>query len=226
MNKCLQEADIPDPEKTQKGTAPNNYRPITCRLMMWKLFAKNRRELETLIQTVRIYSQDIGIEFGIEKCAMLIRKSRRWHMMEEPNQEKIRTLREKETNKYLVILEADTIKQVDMKGKMKKEYLRRMRKLLKTKLYSRNLINGINTWAVPIVRYSDKWTREQENSWWCIRLHIPDCMYQEKKREEDLSVFRITLMWCIDTTIRKQHKKDWLQPLETIQTTQIPTDKK
>ena len=29
-----------------------------------------------------------------------------------------------------------------------------MRKLLKTKLYSRNLINGINTWAVPHVRYS------------------------------------------------------------------------
>ena len=31
-----------------------------------KLFAKNERELETLIQTVRIYSQDICMEFGIE----------------------------------------------------------------------------------------------------------------------------------------------------------------
>ena len=29
-----------------------------------KLFAKNERELETLIQTVRIYSQDIGMEFA------------------------------------------------------------------------------------------------------------------------------------------------------------------
>ena len=37
---------------------------------------KNEKELETLIQTIRIYSQDIRMEFGIEKCAMFIRKSR------------------------------------------------------------------------------------------------------------------------------------------------------
>ena len=35
-----------------------------------KLFAQNEKELETLIQAVRIYSQDIGMEFVIEKCAM------------------------------------------------------------------------------------------------------------------------------------------------------------
>ena len=29
-----------------------------------KLFAKNEKELETLIQTIRIYSQDIGIKFA------------------------------------------------------------------------------------------------------------------------------------------------------------------
>ena len=32
-----------------------------------KLFAKNEKELETLIQAVRIYNDDAGIEFGIEK---------------------------------------------------------------------------------------------------------------------------------------------------------------
>ena len=37
--------------------------------------------------------------------------------MELPNKEKIRTLREKETYKQLWILEADTIKQVEMKEK-------------------------------------------------------------------------------------------------------------
>ena len=40
----------------------------------------------------------------------------------------------------------------------------KIRKLLKTKLSSRNLIKGINTWAVPLVRYSGpflKWTREE-----------------------------------------------------------------
>ena len=32
-----------------------------------KLFAKNKNETETLIQVVRIYSVDTGMEFGIEK---------------------------------------------------------------------------------------------------------------------------------------------------------------
>ena len=132
-----------------------------------KLFAKNEKELETLIPAVRIYSEDIGMEFGIEKCAMLIMKSGKWHMadgMKLPNQDKIRMLGEKETYKYLGILEADTIKQVERKEKIEKEYLRRTRKLLKTKLSWRNLIKGINTCAVPLVRYLGlflKGTREE-----------------------------------------------------------------
>ena len=40
-----------------------------------KLLAKNERELETIKHASRIYSQDIGMEFGIEKCAMLVMKS-------------------------------------------------------------------------------------------------------------------------------------------------------
>ena len=32
-----------------------------------KVFAKNEKELETLIQTIRIYSKDIAMEFVIEK---------------------------------------------------------------------------------------------------------------------------------------------------------------
>ena len=39
------------------------------------LFVKIEKELKTLIHTVRIYSQDIGMEFGIEKCAILVTKS-------------------------------------------------------------------------------------------------------------------------------------------------------
>ena len=32
-----------------------------------KVFAKTEKELKTLIQTVKIYSYNIGMEFGIEK---------------------------------------------------------------------------------------------------------------------------------------------------------------
>ena len=89
-----------------------------------KLFAKNEKELETLIHAVRIYSQNIGMEFGIEICARLVMKSGKWHTtgieicarlvmksgkwhttdgMKLTNQDKVRTLREKETYKYLGI---------------------------------------------------------------------------------------------------------------------------
>ena len=40
-----------------------------------KPFAKKEKELKTLIHTVKIYSQDIGMEFGIEKCTMLVMKN-------------------------------------------------------------------------------------------------------------------------------------------------------
>ena len=73
--------------------------------------------------------------------------------IELPNQDKIRRLAENETYKYFGIPEADTIKQVEIKDKIQKEYLRRTRKLLETKLSSRNLIKGINTWALLLVRY-------------------------------------------------------------------------
>ena len=98
---------------------------------------------------------------------MLVMKSGKRHMtdgMEQPNHERIRTLEENETYKYLGILEADTIEHVQMKDTIRKEYLRRTRKLFETKLSSRNLIKGINSWAVPLVRYSGhflKWTQEE-----------------------------------------------------------------
>ena len=84
--------------------------------------------------------------------------------IELPNHDKIRTLGENETYKYLVILDADTIKQVQPKDKIRKEYLRRSRKLLETNLSRRNLMKGINTLAVPFVRYWGpflKWTRDE-----------------------------------------------------------------
>ena len=85
-----------------------------------QLFAKNEKELETQIHAVRMYSQDIGMEFSREKYAILVMKSGKRYLtdgMELPSQDKIRTLGEKETYKYLDILEADTIKQEEMKEK-------------------------------------------------------------------------------------------------------------
>ena len=38
------------------------------------IFAKNENLLESLKQTIRMFSQNIAMEFGIKKCATLIKE--------------------------------------------------------------------------------------------------------------------------------------------------------
>ena len=148
------------------------------------------------------------MEFDIEKCAILVMKSGKRHLtdgMELPNQDKIRTLGENETYKYLGILEGNTTKQVEMKDKIQKEYCRRTRKLLEIKLSCRTLIKGINTWAVSLIRYLGiflKWIRDEhkqmdQRTRKLMTMHkettLTDYMYQEKREEEDLPASKIAL---------------------------------
>ena len=44
--------------------------------------AKNEKERETLIQAQRINSPEIRMEYGIEKCAMLLIKNGKRNMIE------------------------------------------------------------------------------------------------------------------------------------------------
>ena len=85
---------------------------------------EREKELETLIKPVRIYNQDIVMGFILAKCAMLIIKSVKWHKkegIELTNQDKIRMFGKMETFKYFEILEANTIKQAEMKQKLSKK---------------------------------------------------------------------------------------------------------
>ena len=37
-----------------------------------KLYSRSEKGLDSLVQTVRVFSEDIGMKFGIEKCATLV----------------------------------------------------------------------------------------------------------------------------------------------------------
>ena len=39
-----------------------------------KLYARNEKSLELLIQSVHVFNNDIGMEFGVEKCAVVTMK--------------------------------------------------------------------------------------------------------------------------------------------------------
>ena len=99
-----------------------------------KLFQKRKKELGTLIQTIRIYSQHIRMWFGLGKCAMHITKN--WKRLttkgiELQIEERIKAYGEKENHKNLGILKADTIKQAEMKENIKKSNSDERKKCLK-----------------------------------------------------------------------------------------------
>ena len=97
------------------------------------------------------------MELGIEKCAMSVMekgKIAKSARIELPDGKVIKSLQEGETYKYLGILEADKFLEEKMKLNVSKEYVRRIRKVLKSKLNGGNLVCGVNTWAVSLLQHS------------------------------------------------------------------------
>ena len=95
------------------------------------------------------------MDFGIEKYAILIMKSRKRKITEGiqlPNQERIRTLGKNGKVQILGNIGSGH-HQTSGNEKITKGHLRRTRKLLKTKLRNGNLIKEINTWAIYLIRY-------------------------------------------------------------------------
>ena len=120
-----------------------------------KLFGKNENQIDSLVQTVFVFSQDIGMEFGIKKCAVIILKRGKMVAcdgIQLPNEEVMKNVDEKGYT-YLGVIETDEIKEKEIKEKVIAEYKRRLRLILKSKLNGRNKIKAINTWAVALLRY-------------------------------------------------------------------------
>ena len=94
-----------------------------------KLYAKDKKQLDSLVNTVQIFSLDIGMEFGIDKCGILVMKRSRYKQSEGiklPNDQEIKEINVDNGYKYLGILETDGIKDKEMKEKIGKEYTRRL----------------------------------------------------------------------------------------------------
>ena len=66
--------------------------------------------------------------------------------------------------RYLGILELDKVKDEEMKQQLKKEYKRRLKLILSSKLHGRDKIMAVNTWPVAVMWYGAgvlKWTTEE-----------------------------------------------------------------
>ena len=124
----------------------------------------------------------------------------------------------------------------------RKAYFKRTRQLLKNKLFRRNLIKVINSWAVFFVRNSgcffkrqrknlDRWTRDKnaDNNAKDVtfkRWHWPSVCV-EKKEEEDSLALKIVMMHPYKDlmTILEKDKKG-LSPLLNCSSYNISTDRK
>ena len=119
-----------------------------------KLYSRSEKGLDSLVQTACVFSEDIGMESGAEKCAMLAMekgKIVKSFGIELPDGKVIKSLQEGESYKYLGILEADKFLEEKMKLDVSKEYIRRLRKVLKSELNGGNLVRGVSTCAVSLL---------------------------------------------------------------------------
>ena len=96
------------------------------------------------------------MEFGIEKCAHVnIQRGKvtRTEGIQLPDGNNIKDIDET-GYEYFGIIERKEIKCQDMKEKIKKEYITILKAVLNSKLSSGNTVKAINTWVVPVIRYS------------------------------------------------------------------------
>ena len=106
------------------------------------------------------------MEFRIQECGILASKRRKVVSSEGeemPDGERIKEVL-KNGYKYLGILEYNKIKESKMKENFRREYLRRTKLIMKSRLNGRNKIIAINTWAVSLMRYGAgivKWTKSE-----------------------------------------------------------------
>ena len=131
-----------------------------------KVYGKTKAEIKSLVSTVQVISQDIGMEFRIKKCAVVVLKGRKLCKSEGIQLINGQTIKEvdDEGYKYLGILELDKFKEREMKDIFRTEYLRRFKLVMKSQLNGKNKIKAANTWAVSLMRYEAgtiKWNKEE-----------------------------------------------------------------
>ena len=122
-----------------------------------KHYAKNDGKLEGLFNTVKMFSDGIKMQFGLDKCAKATFKRGKLTQtlsIEIDESASIQELDKEGTYKYLELNEGDGIQHSGMKEKIRKEYYGRVKLVLQCELNAGNKITSINTLAVPILTYS------------------------------------------------------------------------
>ena len=132
-----------------------------------KLYSENQNEAKVQLDVVTKFSKDIGMSFGEEKCARVaLQRGQRKSLGKttEINNIKVRELNTEESYRYLGIDESIGFNDQLNKETVSKEYFRRVKKIWKSELSSRNKIIAHNCFAVALFRPTVgilNWTKEE-----------------------------------------------------------------
>lgn len=122
-----------------------------------KLFSASDSQQTGLLKTVKKFSDDIQMEFGLDKCAKVSfhrGSCTETNDIQLDTNTTIRELNQDESYKYLGVCEGTGIQHEKMKDKIRKEYYRRVRLITRSELNSLNKFQAINSLAVPVITYS------------------------------------------------------------------------
>ena len=102
------------------------------------------------------FSNDIGMDFGLDKCAKCTLKKGKKATTENfelENGSSITDLSEDSSYKYLGIEENAGIEHKAMRDKVTNQYFKRVKAICKTELTPKNKIQAINQLAIPVITY-------------------------------------------------------------------------
>ena len=121
-----------------------------------KLYASNDNMLKNQLKTVKEFSADITMKFGLDKCASVSIEKGKFKKSEgiDLQEYSIRALEEGETYKYLGIEETNQIDHQKMRKLHRDSYAKLLKTVLKTKLSAKNKISAINMIIRPKIQYS------------------------------------------------------------------------
>ena len=125
-----------------------------------KLYGRNPDQLDGLLHTVRTFSDNIRMKFGLDKCAIAHfangKLSEHNTVVKVRKTETIKDLEPGQVYNYLGVDESDGIQHmyITMWERVRREYFRRVKMVLRTELYGRNKVLAINWLALPVLTYS------------------------------------------------------------------------
>ena len=122
-----------------------------------KLYGRNSDQLDRLLHTVRTFSDDSQIKFAMDKCAVAHfvngRLSGHNSGVTVEKADTIKFLEPGQVYKYLGVDESNGIQHSMMGERLRREYFRIVKVVLRTELYGRNKILAINGFALPVLTY-------------------------------------------------------------------------